>query len=145
MRQLFYIDNSLIFAMQIFSDSSLKTKETFSCWVVAAKCLAVFPSQETRRTSKMGLAGALTNLGMPSPPNQSGVGRVKPMINQDIEDGVSRFFLTLFKGGGVQTHNQKNCCKFVEAIWHRQVIILYSSKWNGCLDDDKHKQKDKRW
>ena len=24
------------------------------------------------------------------------------------------------------------------------VIILYSSKWNGCLDDDKHKQKDKR-
>ena len=41
------------------------------------------------------------------PPNQSGVGRVKPMINQDIEDGVSRFFLTLFKGGGVQTHNQK--------------------------------------
>ena len=24
------------------------------------------------------------------------------------------------------------------------VIISYSSQWNGCLDDDKHKQKDKR-
>ena len=38
-------------------------------------------------------------------------------------------FLTFLKRGGEQTHVQKNCCKFVKAVWHK-IDLRLASKWD---------------